>query len=468
MFEGNLADFEELVLSVRDRNSREYIGEAAADYRSRCFRSAISAAWVAVTYDIISKIRELSLQGDVQARAFIERVDKAISLRVASPVESKKKLQAIEGELLTAAHATFEFLTDHELRDMERLRDDRHLCAHPAFAGEDYLFQPTPELVRMHIVQAISNLLQHPPIQGKSALQRLKNDLLRASFPSTQTTVSDFLDERYLKYIKLGLVDSLVTVLLKVIVKRSEPDLVGKEEAIIMSLVAVQRRHSVPFAERMRHELPRLCDGCTDDELIRVMRLFRADRRCWSWLGKASQIRITEIVRGYTFDATTIGDVSSCLEIDELRPLFSARSTSFTYKQKQVLYTLNPNAIFMEDAIKQYAAAGSYRGAEELFETMIRPFISAYRADNIKAVLDAAMANSQIYCAGETRVQMADLFERTIDLLRDTMPNWQAFLTHVLDRYDTEGRMYTELQRRMTEAGIWPILAPSSAIPATA
>jgi len=153
--------------------------------------------------------------------------------------------------------------------------------------------------------------------------------LLRPSFPTTQTTVSEFLDERYLKHIKLGLIDSLLTVLLKVIVKQSEPDLIGKEEAVIMSLIAVQRRHAAPFAERMRHELPRLCDGCTDDDLIRVMRLLRADRRCWSWLGKASQIRITEIVRGYTFGATTIDAVSSCLEIDELRPLFSTRATSF-------------------------------------------------------------------------------------------------------------------------------------------
>jgi hypothetical protein len=161
VFEGNLADLEELVLSVRDRNSREYIGEAVVDYQSRCYRSAISAAWVAITYDIISKIRELSVQGDAQARNFIERVDRAIALRVADPVESKKQLQAIEGELLVIAHDTFEFLTDHDLRDMTRLRDDRHLCAHPAFAGEDYLFQPSPELVRTHLVHAIVDLLQH-------------------------------------------------------------------------------------------------------------------------------------------------------------------------------------------------------------------------------------------------------------------------------------------------------------------
>lgn len=456
MFEGNLADFEELVLSVRDRNSREYIGEAVVNYQSRCYRSAISAAWVAVTYDVISKIRELSQQGDAQARNFITRVDRAIALRVGDPVASKKQLQAIEGELLTVAHNTFEFLTDHDLRDMERLRDDRHLCAHPAFAGEDYLFQPSPELVRTHLVHAILDLLQHPPIQGKAALDRLKNDLVQPSFPSTQATVSEFLDGRYLRHIKTGLIDNLITVFLKVIIKEVDPDLIGKEETIIMCLVAVSRRHPRQFAQRMRQELPRLSDGCNDDELRRVMRLFRADRRCWQWLGRPNQVRITEIVNDYSFDAMTLHAVASCLEIPELRPLFAARAETFTLEQKRTLYSGHPNQVFIDDAIKQYGEARSYRGAEALFETMIRPFVSMFRPEHIRTVVDSAKANDQIYCAGETRLQLAYLFERTLDLVADTTLSWQGFLRHVLDVYDTDGALYVDLQNRMSEAGIWP------------
>ena len=457
MFEGNLADFEELVLSVRDRNSREYIGEAVVNYRARCYRSAVSAAWVAVTFDIISKIRELSQQGDAQARSFITRVDRAIGLRVGDPVESKKQLQNIEGELLSVAHGTFEFLTDHDLRDIERLRDDRHLCAHPAFAGEDYLFQPSPELVRTHIVHAIVDLLQHPPIQGKAALQRLKNDLIQLSFPSTQATVSEFLDERYLRHIKTGLIDNLITVLLKVIIKEVDLDLIGKEETIIMCLVAVSRRHSQRFAQRMRQELPRLSDGCNDDELRRVMRLFRVDHRCWNWLGSPNQVRITEIVNNYSFEAISLDALAGCLEIAELRPLFAARAKTFTLEQKRTLYSRHPNPIFVDDAITQYGEAGSYREAEAMFETMIRPFVSAYRPEHINAVVDSARENGQIYGASETRIQLTFLFEQTMDLISDTSSHWQAFVTHVLDKYDTEGTFYVELQNRMTEAGIWPV-----------
>jgi hypothetical protein len=457
VFEGNLADLEELVLSVRDRNSREYIGEAVVDYQSRCYRSAISAAWVAITYDIISKIRELSVQGDAQARNFIERVDRAIALRVADPVESKKQLQAIEGELLVIAHDTFEFLTDHDLRDMTRLRDDRHLCAHPAFAGEDYLFQPSPELVRTHLVHAIVDLLQHPPIQGKSSLVRLKNDLIQPSFPSTQATVSEFLDDRYLRHIKTGLINNLITVFLKVTIKQVEPDLIGKEERIIMCLVAVSRRHQTRFAQQMRQELPRLSDGCNDDELRRVMRLFRADPRCWQWLGRPNQVRITEIVKYYSYDAATLDSVASCLEIPELRPLFVVRAETFTLEQKRTLYSRHPHQVFIDDAIKQYGEAGSFRGAEALFETMIRPFVSMFRSEHIRTVVDSAKENAQIYCASETPVQLAYLFGQTQDLVPDTASCWQEFLRHVLNVYDKDDSIYVELRKRMMEAGIWPI-----------
>ena len=456
MFESNLADFEELVLSVRDRNSREYIGEATVDYRSGCFRSAISATWVAVTYDIISKIRELA-QHDAEARTFVARVDNAIALRVANPVGSKKQLQVIENELLNLAHEKFELLTDHDLLHMERLRDDRHLCAHPAFAADDQLFQPSAELVRTHIVHAISCLLQHPPIQGRAALQRLKNDLLQASFPSTQATISEFLDERYLKHIKLALVNNVITVFLKVIIKQSESDLIGKEEVIVMCLVAIQRRYPSRFQERVRQELLRLSDGCNDDELRRIMRLFRADRRCWSWLGRPVQVRVTEIVKNYTFDLSDIDAVASCLEIDELRPLFEDRVGSFTADQKHYLFSRYPHPVFIDGAIREYSGASSFRGAERLFESMIRPFSNVLGPDHVKAIVGSARENTQIYCAAKSGVQMAYLFEQTTDLVSETATEWQAFLTHVLAVYDNECRYYADLRDRMTEIGMWPI-----------
>ena len=256
MFQLHLNDLDELVLTVRDLNTREYIGEALAAYRSRAYRSAIMGTWIAVVYDIISKIRELAVLGDPAAVAFVAKLDAAIAQTSTNYVQAVQQLQSIESNLLTIALADFEFITAQDYSDLERLKIDRNLCAHPAFVTETALFQPSPEQVRTHIVHAIEHLLQHPPTQGKIALARLKSDLLQPSFPTDQKTVTEFMEQRYLKYAKRTFLEHLVTVLLKVIIKQSEVDLIGKEQAVLKCIIAFSIRCPDIYTRKSAEQLP--------------------------------------------------------------------------------------------------------------------------------------------------------------------------------------------------------------------
>src|SRR5262249_32986038 len=157
---------------------------------------------------------------------------------------------------------------------------------------------------------------------------------LQPSFPSTQKTVSDFLESRYLNHAKAALVESLIPVLLKVLLKQSEADLTGKEDRVLMCLVAVGLRHQAIYERKMTEQLPHLTDGSNDTELKRVFRLFKADKRCWSWLSQANRLRIIQIATNYTYDDADIDCVLEGLEIDELNPLLLARIAGFTKPQK--------------------------------------------------------------------------------------------------------------------------------------
>jgi hypothetical protein len=230
MIQTHLVDLDELVQTVRDINAREYIAEAIAAYRARAYRSAIMGTWVAVAYDIIAKIRELAVQGDAAAVTFSTTLDTAIAQKATNYVQAIKTLQGIENDLLNQAISSFEFITAQEHTDLERLKQDRNQCAHPAFVTDMLLFQPSPELVRTHIAHAIYHLLAHPPTQGKNALARLKSDLMQPSFPTDQKAVNEFMEMRYFNHAKTALLNNFVTVLLKVIIKASEPDLIGHED----------------------------------------------------------------------------------------------------------------------------------------------------------------------------------------------------------------------------------------------
>ena len=169
MFESNLVDLDELVLMVRDRNSRAYIGEAVTTYRVRCIPLGTPR------HVDRGRLRH-HLQGPrtectrgCHCRAFITVLDNAIDANNRGDPDGLKRLQIIENELLDKALRDFEFLVVQEHKDLERLRNDRNLCAHPAFTNDLTLFQPSAELVRAHIAQRVSTSA-HPPVQGKHAL----------------------------------------------------------------------------------------------------------------------------------------------------------------------------------------------------------------------------------------------------------------------------------------------------------
>ena len=63
-----LIDLDELVMNCRTEEARSYVSEAVACYKAGAFRACIVAAWIAVVYDLLAKIAELSLGGDAEAQ----------------------------------------------------------------------------------------------------------------------------------------------------------------------------------------------------------------------------------------------------------------------------------------------------------------------------------------------------------------------------------------------------------------
>jgi hypothetical protein len=302
-----------------------YISEAITAYRAGALRSALISTWTAVAYDIIAKIRELAGQGDPDAAAFVRDLDDAIAQQARGDAAAIPRLLKIENDLLDKALTKFEFLSRQEYVDLSRLKDDRNLCAHPAFTGEDLLFQPSPELVRGHIVHAITHLLQQPPVQGKNALARLKQDLLQPSFPKDQAGVSAFMEHKYLNHIKGALLTNFITVFLKILLKKSEPDLKGKEDSVLRCLAAVRQHSPALYDATMAGQLPKLAEDLTDVQLRRVIRLFGMDQRCWSWLSRPLQLRLQTVVKDYAYDEDGTRDyLFEGLVISELRPLLLA------------------------------------------------------------------------------------------------------------------------------------------------
>lgn len=447
-----LIDFDELILTVRNKISRVYIEEAINAYRSRAYKSAIISVWIAVTYDIISKIRELASHGDKMALAFVENLDNAIANG------NIPQLTLIEKSLLDKAHNDFEFISTHEFSDLERIKDDRNNCAHPAFVDSENLFQPTAEIVRAHIVHAILHLLRHQPVQGKAALDRVLNDIRQPSFPSDKESVSKFLLDKYLNRAKESLIRNLVIVLTKILLK-GDPEFDGKGELLVNSLLTISESHSKIFDEVQASKLSRIVETLDEDQLKNVFRLLGADPRCWHFLTQAAKIRVKGnfiqcLNSGYPQYLQLKYRVIDAFVVQELNDYAVSEFDNLDASGQSVVISRNPSKEFTDTAIEIFINSTSFASAKDFGENALLPVAKLLTPDQIIRVLDGIPNNqhNQILPAWGMQEILLEFFGVTIDKLDLVRDAWSK-LAKVLSmkHYSTE---YADLLGRLQETGV--------------
>ena len=258
-----LLDLDELALLCRDEKARMYINEAASCYRAGAFRAAIVVTWVAVCYDIIDKLREIALAGDKEAAKRVGEVDNA------RKQNDFARLLTFERNILKIAEDEFELISLLERQDLERLQLNRNRCAHPSMVSEDQAFNPPGELARLHIRTAVMHLLQHQPVQGKYALERLLNEVDSQYFPKELDKAISALSNGPLKRARISLIRVFCTVLIKECTL-NEVDY-NRMIRLIIALDAVKAIHHEAFLAIIKEQLPKICQTVDDNRLFNLM-----------------------------------------------------------------------------------------------------------------------------------------------------------------------------------------------------
>lgn len=479
-----LADLDALLLKVRDHGSRRNLDQAVKAYHGGAYRASIISTWIAVAYDIIEKVRELSAYGEGQARVHVEDLERKI--------QSKDilGLSRFEESLLTIAESEFELLSREQVIRLKRIKDDRNLCAHPAFTSSGALFEPTPELTRSHIVHAVNDLLQHGPVRGKSSLDAIMADICADAFPVTSEAAAIFLTEKYLKYAKVSVFENLLKLLLKAATGKLEDwpkDL--RHASFALGAVALTRPKY--FEDWMGQNLPRFADSLNNDQIPRFFGLIGQDRRYWDWIGEHHRLQLETLLsrttpipgsgepsRDPTSGWEAAGEVLSGLvqftqetkftkstglssfttlfeltDVDRLRPILLILFSALDDNQKITVVSKAPQPLFGEEAVSLYEGAASFREAERLGAKVVLPMAPHFGIKQLVSVFDAVLGNGQIYPAGGTdRILsefVAALSERS-DLDIVSVLDWSSFIASLTEMYDH----YDELSETLAKNGL--------------
>lgn len=271
-----LSDLDELVLRCRDEKAKSYIKESVSCYKSGAFRSAIVSTWIAVSFDIIDKLKDLSLAGDKEAEKQLEEFEKA---RKAGDIASSLKF---ERDILQIARDKLELISHIEFIDLERLQQDRNRCAHPSMTSDSEIFNPSAELARVHIRSAVEYLLQFPPAQGKYALESLVNEVGSEYFPTNLGKAVTAFKNSPLFKARESLVRNFIVVLLKKLLKEA----IDYKEGLRISsaLNAIEKIHKKNYTDTLKSKLSSLIKTLSDDNLDKTFPVLKRLTDSWEYL----------------------------------------------------------------------------------------------------------------------------------------------------------------------------------------
>ena len=403
--DSNFVDLDIMLTRIREPRSRTYFLDAIKAYKAGALRAALSSTWVAVVYDLIMKYRELSASDDHAATAFLRTWD------AATAAGNTQKLVKMETEIIDDATTKTQLLNHIAKTQLDRLHEDRHLCAHPAFSTEADLFEPSPEMVRLHLVNAIELVLSQVPLQGQAISKRFDVDVQSVGFPTDRSKIQDYVEQRYLARTRPQHVRNLGIVLAKSLLKGKPPAWEDSRQKVIDSLIAVRERAPSAWPD-VSASIVKIMNSLDPDKRTRAIGFLAAFPDFWPQLDAPTQATLQETVKNITPAALPDYRLLAGVRLPEfqehLLDLIMALSLD------QLREALNQEALpqLWSRSLQCYADSGDFRGSERNFHDLILPFSGKLSSEQLDGLLEAVADNSQNWDA-----------HRTPDLLKMLLKN---------------------------------------------
>ncbi|MGW2137643.1 hypothetical protein ACWCW2_16740 [Streptomyces sp. NPDC001773] len=445
-----MLNLEERITRVWHQEVRPLIADAYRCHSTGTPRAAIVATWTAVCADIIHKLYQLAEDGDGTATEVVKRIESA---RSTADAEAVKTMQQVEGKLLQNA-LDLELIDFVEHRQLERLQQDRHLCAHPSLRPLGDVFTPSSEYARAHLVAALDALLVHPPTQGRKAFARYTAHVSDPSFVGH----ADYLVQMFAQRVK----SSAWKQILGIAAKHAMLELEVPEGIGITASVAADR-HALCLIAFAQHDRDAVREAVTKAMStfngLPIQKQLKTIRRLGAFdvFMEALDETVCQQIGTYVerrpalvtspSGAVTVDSLLTMAGVDAVRdriPALGSKFAELTLGQQAGVIERQPSAYFTDLLAPILASAGGWRTAERLTTMTVIPCARLIRPEQLDSILTAWAENPQCREASGMTDLAVTFWTQATHL--QSHPAWMAFVKRVRELSpDSQWYQYEEL-----------------------
>jgi hypothetical protein len=440
-------NLEERITRVWHQEVRPLVADAYRCHSTGTPRAAIVATWTAVCADIIHKLYQLAEDGDGTAAEVVKKIDSA---RSKPDAEAVKTMQQVENGLLQNA-LDLELIDFIEHRQLERLQQDRNLCAHPSLRPLGDVFVPSSEYARAHLVAALDALLVHPPTQGRKAFDRYIAHVGDPSFVGD----ADYLVQMFAQRVKSSAWKLIVGTAAKhAMLELPVPESSGMNpgqaaDRHALCLVAFAQHDREAVRETVVKVMSKFNELSVEQQIKGLDRLGAFDVFTEALDATVCQ-QINTYVRQLPIPTDGVHQsyvtVATLVRFDAIRTRIPALTEAFARIDpiiKSFIIRSDLRPYYTRFLAEILAAAPTYRSAEEFAERTVIPLAHVIQPDQLEAILTAWAENSQ--CREAARMpELAALFWMQAPQLHG-LAAWTSFIKRVRELVDTEWYQYADL-----------------------
>ncbi|WFP15756.1 hypothetical protein [Citricoccus muralis] len=401
----SLRDLEQIQHDVVEPRSRALLAEVVKCYEGGAHRAALVSLWIAVVADLTSKIRYLAESGDGQAAEVVDGLDRALANQTVS------RVQEYERNILDTAEKRLGILLPRERVELERLNEDRNLCAHPGYIDDGEVFMPDAEVVRTHLVAANRAVFAQRPLAGKRILTTLENEVKSESWPND--------DEYFLARFFQPARETVKVNLVKVLIKNSlrPPDRSNRvAKRSRESVYAIAAEAPALFEECLRSVLHTWETSASlgDEELVRAVGAYGSRSIFWSVFPGTGRSRLMALLdhcelgmlldeRFFVCGAPV--DPIVAIRFKQIVDELDAEQLSRAVRQSM------DHRAFVRPAIERVRLSASFRGAEANLR-LVEKCSADLTPEDVALLREAIETNArdQVRLAGYTEAILSSIY----------------------------------------------------------
>ena len=422
-----LAGFEETVLECKTEQSRIQILEAIRFYESRSYRAAIVMSHMAVCFDLLDKLQALAVTGDAEARQQVMKFENYQTQLNTGNQQAISNLLAFERSLLEIFRDKFDFFGTSEYVDLVRLRDDRNRCAHPNFFKNQKPYEPSAELARLHIRNALSLVLTQEPRQGKAAIEKLKQLILSTHLPENLQDVVETLKFAGLENARTSLIKAFVDELVVGLADKDNP--LFKKVPAYNALDATIELRRETAAPRAAAAVNKLLMSNNNDAMAVGSTIVLRNNDIQNMISNASKHWVKSWITTVQ-DPFIVNAVRRALNIDWLDAKAKARLKTLTAEQMSKGKPDMPD-IMLQHAAELYCEAKNWDQANDLSDQVAIPFSGNFKEQHLRYIFKQTSEKN-------TDLRGSHGFGEFVKKLHQENPLEKPQIDKILDEFDLE------------------------------